>query len=103
MIISLGDKFINMDNVLYIEDETSHLPMVSIYFISKKEGLHLSGDYAEKVLTYLERTAEKPMRKKKLQLEFEDEVYSEDKEETFREFQQRHGTLGEWRERLTSR
>jgi len=66
MIISLGDKFINMANVLYIEDESSHLPMVRIYFIGKKEGLHLSGDYAEKVLTYLERTAEKPFRRNKL-------------------------------------
>jgi len=91
MIISLGDKFINMANVLYIEDESSHLPMVRIYFIGKKEGLHLSGDYAEKVLTYLERTAEKPFRRKTLR----DEMIVSS-QLSFKELQTKDITLGDY-------
>ena len=103
MIISLGDKFINMDNVLYVEDFTSHTGEIIIFFIDKEKGLHLSGDYAEKVLTYLERTAEKPMRRKKLRHEMEEEVYEKEEEETedlskmsFKELQKRNVTMGEY-------
>ena len=124
MIISLGDKFINMDSVTHIEDGTTHLPIVTIYFIGKKGGLHLSGDYAEKVLTYLERTAEKPMRRKRLSnekviernlenldriaksqitvLELGEMVGEQDVSQmSFKEIQERGLTLGEYQDALS--
>ena len=111
MIISLGDKFINMDSVTHIEDGTTHLPIVTIYFIGKKGGLHLSGDYAEKVLTYLERTAEKPMRRKRLsnenvierKLENLDRIAKEQdvSQMSFKEIQERGLTLGEYQDALS--
>ena len=108
MIISLGDKFINMDSVTHIEDGTTHLPIVTIYFIGKKGGLHLSGDYAEKVLTYLERTAEKPMRRKRLsnekviEREFERFAKEQDVSQmSFKEIQERGLTLGEYQDALS--
>ena len=108
MIISLGDKFINMDSVTHIEDGTTHLPIVTIYFIGKKGGLHLSGDYAEKVLTYLERTAEKPMRRKRLTGESVLNIVTGEplgeqdvSQMSFKEIQERGLTLGEYKDALS--
>jgi hypothetical protein len=101
-LISIGNKFINLDNVLWIEtktDEISEHEIVHVRFDSKLP-LVLRGKEAITLLNALENIAQ-PIRPKKKKYRITDKVLGSVTQMSFKEIQERGLTLGEYQDALS--
>ena len=101
-IITIGNKFINLDNILWVETKTdafSEHELVNIWFDFKLP-LVLRGKEAITLLNALENIAQ-PVKRRKKKSRITDSELEDVSQMSFKEIQERGLTLGEYQDALS--